>query len=183
MNIDQSKNNCSHNNDNLCLDNGSSNYRNPGKNFDRFNCNCCCSPSNRATGAVAQLAFNNPLTTTPLTILAAQTIPPTFTGTLAISGADITFTPPSNTITLAPGHSYIVTYTTRARMPSNSEFGAVLELNGTSLLPSFTITINTGNTSSDVSLAGSAIITGGGTLQLNLAVVVSDYDITITELI
>lgn len=67
-------------------------------------------------------------------------------------------------------------------MPSNSEFGAVLELNGTSLLPSFTITINTGNTSSDVSLAGSAIITGGGTLQLNLAVVVSNSDITITEL-
>lgn len=120
-------------------------------------------------GPVGPTATNQFLTlgavagTTPLPV--PQT-PITFSANLAQHGTDISATVPTNTITLAPNHSYYVSYNINTNTSSSGTLSAVLVLNGTSIPSS---TANTFSTAAgSASLAAGTIITVPPTAPLPL---------------
>lgn len=140
------------------------------------------------TGATPLFSFLNPFTSTSVTVPVGTIEQATFTGINASNGTDITFSAPSDTITLAAGHSYLVTYTARGTLPVGATMGTALTFNGTTIDGTFTQTSNTGTVvGNNFSTSGSAIVTGPGTIQLNLASSGSTIDVlntsvTVTEL-
>lgn len=90
------------------------------------------------------------------TLPTAQT-PITFSANLAQNGTDISATVPTNTITLAPNHSYYVSYNINATSSAAGTLGGVLVLNGNTI-PSSTANVSVTAAGSE-SLAGGTIVT------------------------
>lgn len=126
------------------------------------------------TGPVGPTATNQFLTLGAVagttTIPTTQT-PITFSANLADNGTDISATVPTNTITLAPNHSYYVSYNINTNASGAGTLSGVLVLNGTSI-PSSTANAFT-TVSSSASLAAGTIVTVPPTapLPLQLAVI------------
>ena len=126
------------------------------------------------TGPVGPTATNQFLTLGAVagttTLPTAQT-PITFSANLAQNGTDISATVPTNTITLAPNHSYYVSYNINATSSAAGTLGGVLVLNGNTI-PSSTANVSVTAPGSE-SLAGGTIVTVpiAAPLPLQLAVV------------
>ncbi|UOW69668.1 hypothetical protein [Paraclostridium bifermentans] len=91
----------------------------------------------------------------------------------AANGTDISATVPTSTITLAPNHSYFISYNINTTASGAGTLGGVLVLNGTNLASSAANTSTTAAGSASVS--GRAIVTVGptGPLPLQLATTTS----------
>lgn len=124
------------------------------------------------TGPVGPTATNQFLTLGAVagttTLPTAQT-PITFSANLADNGTDISATVPTNTITLAPNHSYYVSYNINATSSAAGTLGGVLVLNGNTI-PSSTANVSVTAAGSE-SLAGGTIVTVPLTAPLPLQLV------------
>lgn len=158
-----------------CFDSRCKSCHYPYEKCDSCNCSCCNRPCPAgATGATG--ATGSTGTTPTLNYLQANTatafgvpvggVNATFTTTTAISGTDITFTPPSSNITLAAGHTYQVCTSAGATIPANSGLSSSLKLNGVIVPGSFISTTNSGTLATGGNLASCTIVTGPGTLNV-----------------